>query len=222
MSEVHYGRGYGDNNPPKQDCEEGLNCTKDNYPLAVPNKPALPASQNDLQYSLDWQKTLTTSDEPVINHIPSSLDHNPTNSIAIDTNNNSSVSWTSNPMTLKKFPITAPSYLNEEQTLAFNIVVQHLMEHLQGRNPPQLLMTIHRQGGTGKTRLLQVITSLFSELGCTDLFAKTAFTGVAACQIGGKTLHSWATIPAGKGTPRSDTWIHHPSRETAKKQVANM
>jgi Cdc6-like AAA superfamily ATPase len=106
--------------------------------------------------------------------------------------------------------------------MAFDIVAHHLLEHLQGKNPPQLLMAIHGQGGTGKTCLLQAITSLFSDLGCADLFAKTALTGVAACQMGGKTLHSWATIPAGKGLPRTDTWIHRPSRETMKKRIANM
>ncbi|KAJ8581403.1 hypothetical protein M405DRAFT_703481, partial [Rhizopogon salebrosus TDB-379] len=62
--------------------------------------------------------------------------------------------------------------------------------HLLGQNPPQLLMIVHGQGGTGKTRLLQAITTLFSEMKCTSMLAKTALSGVAASQIGGKTLHS--------------------------------
>jgi chromosomal replication initiation ATPase DnaA len=63
---------------------------------------------------------------------------------------------------------SAPAYLNEEQAMAFNIVASHLKDHLEGKNTPQLLMAIHGQEGTGKTRLLQAITSLFSDLGCSS------------------------------------------------------
>ncbi|KAG1864867.1 hypothetical protein F4604DRAFT_1013640 [Suillus subluteus] len=57
---------------------------------------------------------------------------------------------------------------------------------------------------------------------CAHRLAKTALSGVAASQIGGKTLHSWATIPARKGLPRSDNWIFRMTRETAKRRNANM
>jgi hypothetical protein len=136
---------------------------KDNYPLTIPNKPAMPASQNDLQHSLDWQKTLTMSDESIIDPTPLSPDQNPTISITTDANNNGSVSWASHPTTSTQFSITAPSYLNQEQSLAFNIIAHHLTDHLQGRDPPQLLMAIHGQGKTGKMCLLQAITSLFQK-----------------------------------------------------------
>ncbi|KAG2750955.1 hypothetical protein P692DRAFT_20727611 [Suillus brevipes Sb2] len=95
--------------------------------------------------------------------------------------------------------------------MAFTIIAEHLHEILHGGDPPQLLMVIHGQGGTGKTRLLQAITKMFCDAGCAERLAKTALSGVAACQIGGKTLHSWGTLPAGKGMPRSDTWINRPS-----------
>ncbi|KAG1905352.1 uncharacterized protein F5891DRAFT_944127, partial [Suillus fuscotomentosus] len=89
-------------------------------------------------------------------------------------------------------------------------------------NPPQLFMVIHGQGGTGKTCLLHAITALFQNLGCSQQLAKIALTGIAALQIRGKTLHSWATIPAKKGLPCSDNWIFHPMKETAKHCSANM
>jgi len=91
--------------------------------------------------------------------------------------------------------------------MAFGIISHYLYQQLCGENPPQLLMIIHEQGGTGKTCLLQAITTLFSDMQCTNMLAKTALSGVAASQIGGKTIHSWATIPAGKGLPCSDSWI---------------
>jgi hypothetical protein len=63
---------------------------------------------------------------------------------------------------------------------------------------------------------------MFCDAGCAERLAKTALSGVAACQIGGKTLHSWGTLPAGKGMPRSDTWINRPSASTAKRRYMNM
>lgn len=191
--------------------------------ISTPANPAKPASHEDLQKSLEWEKTITLFDEPHIDcPPPGAPDHDTGNPFSTPVNNNSSISHANGHNPSLQNSTIAPPYLNEEQTMAFNIVAHHLMEHLQGKDPPQLLMAVHGQGGTGKTRLLEAITSLFSDLGCADLFAKTALTGVAACQIGGKTLHSWATIPAGKGLPRTDTWIHRPSRETAKKRIANM
>jgi hypothetical protein len=84
-------------------------------------------------------------------------------------------------------------------------------------------MQIHGQGGTGKTKLLHAITELFASRGCSHALAKTALSGVAASQIGGSTLHSWATIPANlKGLPTSDSWIYHPSVETMKRRERNM
>ncbi|KAG1725055.1 uncharacterized protein EDB91DRAFT_1033454, partial [Suillus paluster] len=80
--------------------------------------------------------------------------------------------------------------LNEEQSIAFTIVAEHVHQLLLGNNPPQLLMVVHGQAGTGKTRLLEAITDMFETVGSSERFAKTALSGVAACQIGGKTLHS--------------------------------
>lgn len=83
-------------------------------------------------------------------------------------------------------------------------------------------MQLHGQGGMGKTKLIQAITDLFHREGCSDQLAKTALSGVAACQIGGSTLHSWATIPAGQGLPHSDAWVSRPSPATAQCREVNM
>ncbi|KAG1766496.1 hypothetical protein EV702DRAFT_1050664 [Suillus placidus] len=56
-----------------------------------------------------------------------------------------------------------PEYLNEDQRVAFTIVANHLADHLAGKNPPQLLMQLHGQGGTGKTKLIHAITDLSEE-----------------------------------------------------------
>lgn len=104
-----------------------------------------------------------------------------------------------------------------------NNLAYELDDILCVRQPPQLLMQIHGQGGTGKTRLLHAITEMFTARGCRDRLAKTALSGVAASQIGGSTLHSWATIPANlKGLPTSDSWIYHPKVETMKQREKNM
>jgi hypothetical protein len=115
-----------------------------------------------------------------------------------------------------------PAHLNKEQRLAFSIIANHLRDLMDGKNPPQLLMQIHGQAGTGKTTLVQAITDLFKSTGNGHRLAKTALSGVAASQIGGSTLHSWATIPGGKGLPRSDSWINRPSADTAHRRYANM
>ena len=44
--------------------------------------------------------------------------------------------------------------LNEDQRRAFDIVVWHLDQHFQGRNPPPLRMCIYGEGGTGKSAVI--------------------------------------------------------------------
>lgn len=51
--------------------------------------------------------------------------------------------------------------------------------------------------------------------------ARTATTGVAACLIGGSTLHSWAGIPA-RRKPQSDKWVTHPSPAMAERRKNNI
>lgn len=61
------------------------------------------------------------------------------------------------------------------------------------------------QGGTGKSTLLNAITTTFNNLDAPQLLAKTAMSGVAASLIGGTTLHWFGGLPV-RGIPQSDTY----------------
>jgi ATP-dependent DNA helicase PIF1 len=51
--------------------------------------------------------------------------------------------------------------------------------------------------GTGKSHILTILQEIFKRIGHTDKVAITASTGVAACNIGGSTIHSWAGVGQG-------------------------
>ncbi|OCH86075.1 hypothetical protein OBBRIDRAFT_691913, partial [Obba rivulosa] len=55
--------------------------------------------------------------------------------------------------------------------------------------PEPLLMVIHSEGGTGKSRVIQTVTEHFVQKGARYLLLKAAYTGVAASLIDGKTTH---------------------------------
>jgi hypothetical protein len=117
-------------------------------------------------------------------------------------------------------PSLSQPILNKRQRMAFNIITAHLQAYLRGDNPPQCLMIVHGQGGTGKSALLNAISKTFADLGATPLLAKTAMSGVAASIIRGQTLHSWASLPI--VTPNSDQWLTRPGKEVEKRQKTNM
>ncbi len=48
--------------------------------------------------------------------------------------------------------------------------------------------------GTGKSYILRILQEVMERLGKTDKIAFTASTGVAACNIRGLTVHSWAGV----------------------------
>lgn len=68
-------------------------------------------------------------------------------------------------------------------------------------------MIVHGQGGTGKSALLNAISNTFEKLNASTLLAKTATLGVAACIVGGQTLHTWAALP--RVIPPTDNWLTH-------------
>ena len=110
--------------------------------------------------------------------------------------------------------------LKQDQRFAHDIVAAHLLENLAGRKPPQLLMIVQGQAGTGKTTLTEQITETFSVLGVQGLLGKTATTGVAATLIGGQTLHSWAGIP--RKNVASASWVSSSGREVKARRVRNI
>lgn len=116
--------------------------------------------------------------------------------------------------------LSTPTSLNEKQRMVHNIVANHLHSFLKGENPPQRLMIVHGQGGTGKSALLNSISKTFTDLGSAPLLAKTAMSGVAASIIRGQTLHSWASLPI--AVPKTDQWLTRPGKEVEKRRKTNM
>jgi hypothetical protein len=114
-----------------------------------------------------------------------------------------------------------PTTLNHEQRIAYNIVINHLQTALENKSREPLLMILEGEAGTGKSQLLSVITRMFEDLGAAHLLARTATSGVAACLIGGSTLHSWAGLPP-RGMPRSDKWATHPNPDMARRRIHNI
>ena len=111
-------------------------------------------------------------------------------------------------------------YLNEEQNRAYKIVTSHLHAYLQGKSPPQLLMTVIGPGGTGKSTLINALTAVFEENGMRDSLAITATSGVAASLIGGTTLHWWGGLPW-KKIPTGD-WTSNGSAALKQRRKNNI
>lgn len=93
-----------------------------------------------------------------------------------------------------RIPNPEADNLLPDQRRAYDIVTWHLDQTLAGNAPPQLLMQMQGEGGTGKSRTIQAITEAFARRGVRCKLAKSAFTGVAAGVIDGTTLHSAAGI----------------------------
>ena len=53
-------------------------------------------------------------------------------------------------------------------------------------------MILYGEGGTGKSKVIQTITSLFRQRGVEDILQKTSYTGIAASLIDGQTMHTLA------------------------------
>jgi hypothetical protein len=81
------------------------------------------------------------------------------------------------------------SELNVEQYRAFDIIRRHLRLTLQGMNPPPLRMICYGEGGTGKSQVIQTTTETFDVSSVPHLLLKSAYTGIAASLVKGKTTH---------------------------------
>jgi ATP-dependent exoDNAse (exonuclease V) alpha subunit len=76
--------------------------------------------------------------------------------------------------------------LNVEQTRAFKLVAQHSIE----LNADPLRMFIGGPGGTGKSRVIDALKDFFEARGEKRRFRLSSYTGVAARNISGMTLHA--------------------------------
>ena len=77
-----------------------------------------------------------------------------------------------------------------KQRRAFDIVEWHLNATLAGNQPPPLRMILYGEGGTGKSKVIQTISAMFRAKGVYHTLQKTAYTGIAASLIDGKTMHT--------------------------------
>jgi GTPase SAR1 family protein len=111
--------------------------------------------------------------------------------------------------------------LNDQQRMAHDIVVNNLDAHLAGKFPPQLLMAVFGQGGTGKSTLLNAISISFENRRVSQLLAKTAMSGVATSLIGGSTLHWWAGLPT-RQLPQGNEWMSKSGKDIKACRIQNI
>lgn len=93
-----------------------------------------------------------------------------------------------------------PQSLNSEQHVAYNLFVSHYQQTLAGENPPPIRVNLDGHGGTGKSFLIQAISSMLNRLSPSNqsVVARAAPTGVAANAIGGSTLHLLLLLPVSR------------------------
>ena len=183
------------------------------------NHPSYPATLEDLERFDGWEVAVATVDKDTNDdHLLIEHDNRRTRSLTPSTS-----SQTHDPtVTRLQNDMHENTYtgLNEKQNMAHRIVTAHLHSHLSGQHPPQRLVLVHGQGGTGKTTLLNAIADSFQNVGASSLLAKTAMSGVAASIVGGVTLHSWAGLPI--IAPSTNKWVTHPSKIIAARRRSNM
>ncbi|KAJ7710809.1 hypothetical protein B0H17DRAFT_914469, partial [Mycena rosella] len=75
--------------------------------------------------------------------------------------------------------------LNHEQAHAFRIIARHSLEN----HPEQLRMLLSGPGGTGKSRVIHALRDFFDLHGESRRLRFSAYTGVAARNINGMTIH---------------------------------
>ncbi|KAJ3548530.1 hypothetical protein NM688_g5285 [Phlebia brevispora] len=96
--------------------------------------------------------------------------------------------------------------LNDEQAYAFRIIARH------ASTPPaqkeQLRMFLGGPGGTGKSRVINALRDFFHRRGEERRFRLASYTGIAASNIGGITLHTSLGITPGSRTIRAGSKTH--------------
>ncbi|KAI0717168.1 hypothetical protein C8Q76DRAFT_616953, partial [Earliella scabrosa] len=76
--------------------------------------------------------------------------------------------------------------LNTEQRRAFQLVAEHSLLD----KPEPLRMFLGGFGGTGKSRVIQALTAFFEARNQSRRLRLSSYTGIAARNIEGATLHS--------------------------------
>ncbi len=92
--------------------------------------------------------------------------------------------------------------LNERQRLVFYLIGDSLLRPLSNKDKTeQLLLHVHGPGGTGKSRIIDAVTDLFTSCQALAQIKVGAYTGVAAARIGGNTLDSLCRFQIKKKLP---------------------
>jgi Helitron helicase-like domain at N-terminus/Domain of unknown function (DUF6570)/PIF1-like helicase/DNA helicase Pif1, 2B domain len=88
-------------------------------------------------------------------------------------------------------PLEMRDVLNTEQRVAYETIIAHA----QNQCSEQLLLHIDGGGGTGKSFLINLVSSHLRRFAGADSVALAAPTGVASAGINGKTIHSLLRLP---------------------------
>ncbi|EAU83557.2 ATP-dependent DNA helicase PIF1 [Coprinopsis cinerea okayama7 len=94
-----------------------------------------------------------------------------------------------------------------------------IKDEIDGKNPDQLLMIVHGQGGTGKSLLIQSITQTLRDMDAEQFLGKAATSGIAASPIGGTTVHHYFGIGV---NPTGRDWAHRASEEIKARRNRNV
>ena len=90
----------------------------------------------------------------------------------------------------RELPAIDVNSLDQKQRHAYEIIKNHNMQSIAGRNPPPLHMIISGTAGSGKSYLISAIAHLLG-----NACILTGTTGMASFNICGKTLHSTLQLP---------------------------
>jgi GTPase SAR1 family protein len=84
-----------------------------------------------------------------------------------------------------------------------------------------MLMIVIGPGGTGKSTLLNAITTTFEKNNAQHLLKKTTMSGVTASLVGGMTLHWLTGLPA-RSVPQSDIWPDNSGKDIKEHRILNL
>lgn len=100
--------------------------------------------------------------------------------------------------------VVRPSALQPDQQRAYDIIAWQLDQTLKEADPPALQMVLYGKGGTDKSKVIQTVTEEFKWQGVAHMFIKSAYTGIAASLINGKTRHTIGRVSLDPKTKPSE------------------
>ena len=122
----------------------------------------------------------------------------PTNNTEINRSRSSSKRFIPESIKIKASVLTSEDIIksNGEQSITLSEAQHRVIQRLMKRENTFFTGA----AGTGKSYCVQILESILKKLNKTKIVARTAPTGVAACNINGMTIHSWAGIGLGNET----------------------